>query len=246
MCSIDHQKNFQHSLQDFQNLLTDKIELNKTMENLKNAITQFKNKISNIKYQLDRMINRLDLYYQINTFVINNYETNKRNYHKLQNISHLNFNNKSLIDYLNSIINNNTIFNIYKFQYDSFSNDNDGIYIGEMVHFREMFRYDSPIKEGKGIFFYNNGNKYEGDFNNGKKEGKGIMYFNNGNKYEGDFKNDEMVGNGKVTVLYDNGDKYVGDYYNFQRHGRGKLYTKIGIYEGEINKDKKEGKGIIF
>ena len=187
MCSIDHQKNFQHSLQDFQNLLTDKNELNKTNENLKNVINQFKNKISNIKYQLDRMINRLDLYYQINTFVINNYETNKRNYHKLQNISHLNFNNKSLIDYLNSIINNNTIFNIYKFQYDSFSNDNDGIYIGEMVHFREMFRYDSPIKEGKGILFYNNGNKYEGDFKNDKKEGKGIMYFNNGNKYEGGF-----------------------------------------------------------
>ena len=209
MCSIAHQKSFQHSLQDFQNLLTDKNELNKTMENLKNVINQFKNKINNIKYQLDRMINRLDLFYQINTFVINNYETNKRNYHKLYNIHNLNLHNKTLIDYLNKIINNKTIFNVYKFQNDSFLYDNEGIYIGEM---RNNL---TPIKDGKGILFYNNGNKYEGDFNNGKKEGKGIIYFNNGEKYKGDFKNDKMVGNGKVTVLYNDGNKYVGDYYHF-------------------------------
>ncbi len=37
--------------------------------------------------------------------------------------------------------------------------------------------------EGKGIYYFNNGNRYEGDFKNDKREGKGIMYFNNGEKY---------------------------------------------------------------
>ena len=40
------------------------------------------------------------------------------------------------------------------------------------------------------------GNKYEGDFRNGKPEGKGIMYFKNGDRYEGDYKNGKPEGNG--------------------------------------------------
>ena len=28
--------------------------------------------------------------------------------------------------------------------------------------------------EGKGIYYYNNGDRYEGDFKNDKREGKGI------------------------------------------------------------------------
>ena len=42
-------------------------------------------------------------------------------------------------------------------------------------------------REGKGIRYYNNGDRYEGDFKNDKSEGKGIRYFNNGCRYEGYF-----------------------------------------------------------
>ena len=42
--------------------------------------------------------------------------------------------------------------------------------------------------EGKGIFYYNSGDRYEGDWKNDKIEGKGIYYFNNGDRYEGDLK----------------------------------------------------------
>ena len=44
--------------------------------------------------------------------------------------------------------------------------------------------------------YYNNGDKYEGDYKTGKKEGKGIYYYNNGERYEGDFKNDKREGKG--------------------------------------------------
>ena len=46
---------------------------------------------------------------------------------------------------------------------------------------------------GKGIFYFANGNKYEGDFNNNDMHGKGILYFADGNKYEGDFKNNNKM-----------------------------------------------------
>ena len=45
-------------------------------------------------------------------------------------------------------------------------------------------RYEGEWKngkiEGKGIYCRNNGDRYEGDFKNGKREGKGILYLNNG------------------------------------------------------------------
>ena len=50
--------------------------------------------------------------------------------------------------------------------------------------------------EGKGIHYYNNGSRYEGDFRNGKKEGKGKYIYNNGDRYEGDWKNDIKEGKG--------------------------------------------------
>jgi len=39
-------------------------------------------------------------------------------------------------------------------------------------------------------------NKYEGDWMNGNKNGKGIYYHNNGNKYEGYFKDGKADGKG--------------------------------------------------
>ena len=42
-----------------------------------------------------------------------------------------------------------------------------GIYEGETKN---------DLKEGKGILFYNNGNRYEGEFKNDLIEGKGIYY----------------------------------------------------------------------
>ena len=31
--------------------------------------------------------------------------------------------------------------------------------------------------EGKGIYYYNNGDRYEGDFKNNNKSAKGIIYY---------------------------------------------------------------------
>ena len=38
------------------------------------------------------------------------------------------------------------------------------------------------LAEGKGIMFYINGDRYEGDFKNDKPDGKGIYYFKNGDR----------------------------------------------------------------
>lgn len=78
--------------------------------------------------------------------------------------------------------------------------------------------------EGKGKYFYANGDKFVGEFQNGKKNGLGIMYWGanskfKGNRYEGEWKDDEMSGRG--VYLCGNGGKYVGEMKRNQKDGFG-------------------------
>ncbi len=67
-------------------------------------------------------------------------------------------------------------------------------------------------KKGKGIEFYSNGEKYEGDFDDDVKNGKGVMIYKSGKRFEGFFKNDYFDGKGVIVdkdkvehVEYENG-----------------------------------------
>jgi len=113
---------------------------------------------------------------------------------------------------------------------------NDGSYKGQIV-------YGKP--KGKGILYYDNGDRYEGDWINGQKEGKGIMYYDNGDRYEGDWINGEKEGKG--IMYYDNGDRYEGDYTNNNRERQGIMYYNNGDREmGDFLNDKPIGKFVTL
>jgi hypothetical protein len=112
----------------------------------------------------------------------------------------------------------------------------EGKYVGEFVN---------GLKQGKGTFFYDNGDKYVGDFYNDNKEGFGIYYFNNGDKYEGQYVNNQREGKG--TYFYADGDKLVGTFKNNMAEGRGKFYYNDGDrYFGTYKADLKHGQGIYY
>ena len=77
---------------------------------------------------------------------------------------------------------------------------------------RNVSQILSGLREGKGIKYWNDGSRYEGDWKNDKREGKGIFYWKNGDIYEGDWKNDKIYGKG--IYYYNNGDREMGDYYD--------------------------------
>ena len=43
-------------------------------------------------------------------------------------------------------------------------------------------KFENRMRDGKGIFYCNNGDRYERDWKNGIREGKGIDYYNNGDR----------------------------------------------------------------
>ena len=87
------------------------------------------------------------------------------------------------------------------------------------------------LREGKGICYWEHGDRYEGDYRNDNKEGKGIYYFLNGDRYEGDFRNDKQEGQG--IYYYHSGDREMGDYHDGRPKGKFVMLTRNG--EVEIN-----------
>ena len=135
-------------------------------------------------------------------------------------------------------------------------NKGNSPYVGEMVNgvregkgtysFENGDKYEGFWKNnkmgGKGVYYFKNGDKYDGDWVEGKKEGQGIYYFKSGAKYEGNWVQGKMEGKG--IFYYNNGEKYDGDWKENKKEGNGIYYYSNGsIYEGEWKDDKKEGNG---
>jgi hypothetical protein len=102
--------------------------------------------------------------------------------------------------------------------------------------------------DGKGKLSDENGETYEGDFQNNKKHGKGIYLFSKNSPnicYNGHWKNDMKSGKGNLVLK--NGSKYEGDFENDLFNGFGIYYYKEDIrdyYEGHWKDGMKSGKGI--
>ena len=101
-------------------------------------------------------------------------------------------------------------------------------------------------KEGKGIFYHQNGLKVDGEFIADTWVGKQIVYYNDKKVYEGKVDG-EGNKHGKGILYYGNGDKYDGNWKKGKREGKGILYYANGDrYEGDFKDDLIEGKGIRF
>ena len=125
ICIICESKHNGHNLFDLGKIIVDKNELLKVNENLKNIIDEIKLKVKR-KYLLDKIENRLNLYYKINKDYISNYNINKRNFHKLQNLNYLKNHNEKLVDDFNKIYNGN-MEEIYDFIFINFYNPFDNM-----------------------------------------------------------------------------------------------------------------------
>jgi hypothetical protein len=94
-------------------------------------------------------------------------------------------------------------------------------------------------REGIGIEFYKDGNKkYEGEFKESRYSGKGRYYFENGDIFEGYFENGEM--NGDLNVYYyKNGDRLFVKYEQGVKQGKAKIVFADGTISQIYFRDDK-------
>ncbi len=96
--------------------------------------------------------------------------------------------------------------------------------------------------EGQGTHTLPGGEKYVGQYKNGKRHGQGTVTFPNGHRYVGEFKNGKPHGQG--TYTFPDGEKFVGEFKNGKRHGQGTTtYPNGHRYVGEWENDKRHGQG---
>jgi hypothetical protein len=96
-----------------------------------------------------------------------------------------------------------------------------------------------------GTLTYLGGNKYVGEFKDGKFNGQGTYTHANGEKYVGEFKDGKL--NGQGTYTHANGEKYVGEFKDSKANGQGTYTFANGEkYVGEFKDGKRNGQGIQY
>ena len=105
--------------------------------------------------------------------------------------------------------------------------------------------YLKDLKHGQGkIFYYNNGDSYEGQFTYGAITGKGFYTWKNKHTYYGDFVQGKM--HGKGLYKWTDGNQYEGDYINNIKEGQGEFKWNDGkVYKGTFENGRPHGKGLL-
>lgn len=127
----------------------------------------------------------------------------------------------------------------------------------------DIGRFFGQVRNGEpnglGIFYYDTGSRYEGEFVDGFFEGYGVLYFQDGDewhgdRYEGQFSQDGAYGVGVYQFLAQgtgSGDRYAGEFndWSFEHFG---VYFYLRDDEwhgttsaGEFSDGMNEGYGVV-
>lgn len=85
---------------------------------------------------------------------------------------------------------------------------------------------------GHGTYLWQTGDKYIGNWKDGKKNGSGTLIFPDGSEYQkyvGEWKDNDFGGQG--TLTYSNGKIFTGKWINGRKEGLGILYNANGTIE---------------
>jgi len=138
----------------------------------------------------------------------------------------------------------------------------EGIQGVAKLNFSDGSMYEGQVEEclisnkqitcfkGIGIYTFQTGYRYEGEFKDNKPHGQGVFTSPDGQRYQGGFRDGKL--NGIGVMNYPDGRHYEGEYKNNKRDGYGimiyqdgSLYQEGSHYEGEWKNDKRDGQGVM-
>ena len=117
---------------------------------------------------------------------------------------------------------------------------------GNLFSKDNKFNYDGDWKNDKYDGFgalFDHGEKYTGNFKNGKFHGKGTFYKTNGEILEGEFFEGKIK---KGKIVYKNGDIFKGKFIEGKKEFGIYEYSEGGKYEGYFEDEIFNGEGILI
>ena len=119
--------------------------------------------------------------------------------------------------------------------------DGRGEYVSKS--FRSNGEFKDNRKQGRGVYVWANGDKFDGDFAEDRPGGRGVWLFSSGDRYEGEIVNGAIVGKGSFVTR--NGDKILGSFIDGKANGRvSYIFANGDKYEGEMVQGRIAGKGV--
>ena len=103
-------------------------------------------------------------------------------------------------------------------------------------------RKENRKMQGLWEYVWADGDKYVGEYKDGKNHGWGNLRQRNGHEYTGNWVSDEISGIGRM--VQPNGDTYEGNFQRGNRQGKGfVVYANGDIYNGDFDQDQRHGQG---
>eukprot|EP00916_Digyalum_oweni_P023017 GHVL01038197.1.p1 GENE.GHVL01038197.1~~GHVL01038197.1.p1 ORF type:complete len:251 (+),score=36.19 GHVL01038197.1:112-864(+) len=104
---------------------------------------------------------------------------------------------------------------------------------------------ECPVRHGKGMLHWKNGNNYKGEICVDTLQGWGELTLGEDRKYRGHFVSNSMQGVGQL--VWSDGRMYYGEYSHDMKNGLGRFIWPDGhCYIGEWCKGRQHGAGFYF
>ncbi len=118
-----------------------------------------------------------------------------------------------------------------------------GEYLAKSFKYQGEFK--DGVRQGNGVYVWENGDRYAGEFANDLPNGRGQFTFANGDSYDGEVKSGVI--NGRGTYKYKSGNAFEGPFENGKPQGTGIYRFASGDrYEGEMEQGRLQGHGKFF
>ncbi|CAI2384134.1 unnamed protein product [Moneuplotes crassus] len=112
---------------------------------------------------------------------------------------------------------------IFKGQHNGLNAQGHGVCFTRTNNLIEGIFKENTLTKGIAKILYSNGEYFSGEVTQGGlKNGKGTYYYSNGDRYDGQFLNDKRIGNSRL--IFDDKSEYIGQFIDDEADGHG-IYT---------------------